>query len=112
MNNISTGEQISFQPITDQKPIIPMLILPISTMLSICSGKFSEYINNFCNYSFKLRSPTQRVIFLAASDEPKWIEENLIPKEDIYFTDHLFGNIYFQLIVLAPAEASVCGCLC
>ena len=40
----------------------------------------------------KYNTELQQVIFLAASDDPTWLKENLARNSDVNFTEDLFGK--------------------
>lgn len=75
-------------------------------------GKF--YNSAMAMFRFKYNMVDQRIVFLAASDDPKWLRANLRPEDgDLYFTADLFdGTMPGQgedLAVLALCSHSIIG---
>ena len=71
------------------------------------------YLQLFDGFRNKLNTPLQRVIFVAASDDPKWLRENLEDMDDLYLAEDLFeekdrGGEY-DLALLSLCNHSIIG---
>ena len=61
----------------------------------------------------KLNTPFQQVVFVAASDDPNWLRENLEDMDDLYLAEDLFedkkrGGEY-DLALLSLCNHSIIG---